>query len=93
MNPKEEPCPDSALCLAGGGDVGTLGLPGTGTTGTADSEVSLFLLFIFSLIGLETAVGVLRVAPADARLEPGTGDVGVAAGDVAEADVVWSIVG
>ena len=83
MNPKEEPCPDSALCLAGGGDVGTLGLPGT--TGTADSQVSLFLLFIFSLIGLEAAAGVLLT---DARLEPGTGD----RASVAETDVVRSSV-
>ena len=81
VNPKEEePCPpDSALCLAGDGDaaaaVGTLGLLGTG-----DSEVSLFLLFVFSLIGLELA-GILR-------LEQGTGDR--ASGDTAEADVVRS---
>ena len=85
MNPKEEPCPDSALCLAGGGDVGTLGLPGTGITGTADSQVSLFLLFIFSLIGLEAAAGVFLT---DARLEPGTGD----RASVAETDVVRSSV-
>ena len=82
--------PDSALCLAGPGGVAdavgdvsaTVGTPqGLGTLGAAaDSEVSLFLLLIFSLIGLDAAAGVLRML----RLEHGTGDDRASGGVVAE---------
>ena len=85
--------PDSALCLAGPGGVAdavgdvsaTVGTPqGLGTLGAAaaaaDSEVSLFLLLIFSLIGLDAAAGVLRML----LLEHGTGDDRASGGVVAE---------
>ena len=85
--------PDSVLCLAGGVAVGdlsaTVGTPqGLGTLGAAaaDSEVSLFLLLIFILIGLDAA-GVLRTL----RLEHGTGDL-ASGGAVAELFVSLSFV-
>ena len=75
--------PDSALCLAGAASViGTLGL-----RGSVASDVSLFLLLIFSLMGLETAG-----EPRTLRLEHGTGEgVALAAEVVSLAEVEFML--